>query len=60
MELKQELTKNDIQSVFRLSKLLRDVSNDLKTYHFAIVDQLQNDEEVVPEQEVLDDHERKG
>ena len=53
------MTKSDIQSVLRLSKLLSDVSNDFKTYHYAIVDQLQNDEEAVSEQEVLDDHELK-
>ena len=45
LELKQELTENDILSVLRLSKLFSDVSNDFKTYHFAIVDQLQDDKE---------------
>ena len=53
------MTKNDIQSVLKLSKLLSDVSNDFKTYHFAIVDQLQDDKEAVSEQEVLDDYELK-
>ena len=32
MELKEELTKGDIQSILRMSKLLSDVSNDFKTY----------------------------
>ena len=40
IELKQELSKDDIQSILKMSKLLSDVSNDIKTYHFAIVDQL--------------------
>ena len=40
LELKEELTKSDIQSVLRMSTLLSDMSNDFKTYHFAIVDQL--------------------
>ena len=31
--------------------------SDFKAYHFAIVDQLQNDEEEETEQEVLDNHE---
>ena len=31
MELKEELTKSDIQSVLRMSKLLSDMSNDFKT-----------------------------
>ena len=50
------MSKNNIQSVLRLSKLISDVSNDFKTYHFAIVDQLQNDEEVASEQEALNDY----
>ena len=59
MEIKEELTKSDIQSVVRVSKLLGDVSNDFKTYHFAIVDQLENDEDAEAEQETLDQHELK-
>ena len=47
LELKQEVTKSDIQSVLRLRKLLSDVSNEFKTYHFTIVDQLQDDEEAM-------------
>ena len=35
------------------------MSNDFKTYHFAIVDQLKNDEEAEEEQRVLDDHQLK-
>ena len=59
MELKEELTKADIQSILRTSKLLGDVSNDFKTYHFQIVDQLENDEDAEAEQETLDQHELK-
>ena len=33
--------------------------NDLNIYHFAIVDQFQDDEEAESEQEVLDGHEPK-
>ena len=47
LELKQEVTKSDIQSVFTLRKLLSDVSNEFKTYHLAIVNQLQDDEEAM-------------
>ena len=32
LELKQEFTESDIQSVFTLSNLLSDVSNDFMTY----------------------------
>ena len=53
IELKEELIKSDFQSVLRLIKLLSDVSNDFKTYHLALVDQLQDDEEAVSEQEVI-------
>ena len=59
MELKEELTKSDIQSVHRISKLLSDVSNEFKTYHFAIVDQLDNYEVADSEQEALGDHKLK-
>ena len=40
LEFKEELTRSDIQSVLRMNTLLSDMSNDFKTYHFAIVDQL--------------------
>ena len=33
------------------------MSNDFKTYHFAIVDQLENDQDTEAEQEILDEHE---
>ena len=50
MEIKEKLTKSVIQSILRLIKLLSNVSNDFKTYiymyHFALVDQLENNEEV--------------
>ena len=52
LELKEELTKGDIQSVLRMSKLLGDVSNDFKMYHFAIVDQLESDQDAEAEQEI--------
>ena len=32
MELKEEMTKSNIQSFLSLSELLTDVSNDFKTY----------------------------
>ena len=38
---------------------MSDLSNDSKTYHIAIVDQLDNDEEAESEQKVLHDHEFK-
>ena len=36
MEIKEQLTKGDMQSILRMSKLLSDVSNDFKTYHFSM------------------------
>ena len=59
MELKEKLTKGDIQSVLRMNKLLGNVSNDFKMYHYAIVDQLEGDAEEAAEQEILDQHETK-
>ena len=49
MELKEQLTKADVQSILRTNNLLGDVSNDFKEYHFAIIDQLENDEEAEAE-----------
>ena len=40
MEIKEDLTKADMQPILRMSKLLSDMSNCYKTYHFAIMDQL--------------------
>ena len=44
MEIEKQLTKSNIESVCR-------VSNDIKSYHLAKVDQLENDEEVELENE---------
>ena len=56
MEVKEKLTKGDMQSTLRMSKLLSDMSNDFKTNYFAIVDQLDNEEQVETEQATLDEH----
>ena len=56
MEIREDLTKGDMQSILRMSKLLSDVSNDFTTYHFIIVDQLESDEEVESGQAALDEH----
>ena len=60
-EHKEKMTTSEIQSVLRWSKLLSEihVSNDFKIYHLAMVDQLDDDDEVESEQRVLDDHELK-
>ena len=59
LELKEELTKGDVQSILRMSKLLGDVSNDFKAYHFAIMDHIESDQDAEAEQETLDQHETK-
>ena len=53
MEIKEGLTKGNIQSILRMSKLLSDVSNDFKACPFAIVDQLEKEEEAEAEQATL-------
>ena len=53
------MTKSEIQSVLRMSKLLSYMSNDFKTYRFKMVDLLDDDEEAESKQRVLDDHELK-
>ena len=57
LEVKEELTVADRQSALRMSKLLGDVSADFKSYHFAIVEQLENEDDLKAEQENLDRHE---
>ena len=42
-----------------MSKLLSNVSNYFKMYHFAVVDQLEEDTEEAAEQEILAQHETK-
>ena len=59
MEIKKELTKARVQSILRTSKLLSDLNNDFKEYHFTITDQLENDDDVQAEKETLDQHELK-
>ena len=59
MEVKEELTKGDIKSILRMSKLLSDVSKDFKMYHLAIVDQLEGDEDEAAEHFVLYQRETK-
>ena len=59
MDIKEELTDADVQSILRTRKLLGDMSNDFKVYHFAIGDQLENDKDAEVEQETLDQHKRK-
>ena len=53
------MTREDIQSILHLSKMLSDASNDFKMYHFAIVDKLERHMEEAAEQEILDQHETK-
>ena len=57
LEAKEWLMDDDKRSALRMSKLLGDVSADFKNYHFAIVDTLENEDDVKAEQEVLDHHE---
>ena len=47
----------DRQSALTMSKLLCDATAEFKNHHFAIVDQIKNDDDVKAEQEILDDHE---
>ena len=45
LEVKGDLTENDRQSALRMSKMINDVSTEFKAYHFAIVDQIEDEEE---------------
>ena len=57
LEARERLNNDDRRSALRMSKLLGDVCDDFKNYHFAIVDALENEDDVKAEQEVLDYHE---
>ena len=43
LEVKGELTEGDVQSALRMSKMINDVTTNLKTYHFCIVDQIEKE-----------------
>ncbi len=59
LEAKETLTTADRQSALRMTKLLSDVSADFKNYHFAIVDQIKDEDDAKAEQDRLDDHQLK-
>ncbi len=59
LEAKETLTTADRQSALRMTKLLSDVSADFKNYHFAIVDQIKDEDGAKAEQDRLDDHQLK-
>ena len=59
LEVKGELTESDRQSALRMSKMINDVTSDFKTYHFSIVDQIEEEEEAKAEQDILTQHELK-
>ena len=62
MELKEKYTNSDVQSFLGMSKLHvpQNVNNDFRTFHFVIVDQLDDDEEAETQQEVFDDHDHRA
>ena len=45
LEIVQDYSQNSTTSIPRASKLLSNVSNDFKTYHFIIGNQLENDKD---------------
>ena len=59
LEGKKELTDHDRQSALRISKMVGDVSAEFKSYHFSIVDQIEEEEEAKGEQKLLTEHELK-
>ena len=59
LKVKGELTESDRQSALRMSKMINDVTTDFKTYHFSIVDQIEEEEEAKVEQDILTQHELK-
>ena len=59
LEFKAELTENDKQCALKMSKMINDVTTDFKTYHFSIVDQIEEEKESKAEQDILTQHKLK-
>ena len=59
LEVKGELTESDRQSALKMSKMINDVTTDFKTYHFSIIDLIEEEEEAKAEQDILTRHELK-
>ena len=57
LEVKERLTDDNRRSALRMNKLLGDVCIDFKNYHFTIVEALENEDNIMAEREILDEHE---
>ena len=59
LEHKESLTDDDRQSALRMNGLLSSVTADFKSYHFTLIDSIENEDEAKAEQAILQEHELK-
>ena len=59
LEHKEFLTYDDRQSALRMKGLLSSVTSDFKSYHFNLIDSIENEDEAKAEQAILQEHELK-
>ena len=59
LEIKEELSKNELMTIQRPLKKLDALNSEFKSYHFIILDHIQDDETLGEEQVVLDSHDDK-
>ena len=59
LEEKETLTEKERQSVSKMVKRLEALNLEFKTYHCAILDQIEEQQKLAEEQVILDEHEDK-
>ena len=59
LEIKERLSKDDQMMIQRLLKKLEALNSEFKSYHFTIVELIEDDEMLAKQQEVLDSHDDK-
>ena len=59
LEDKEELTEKERQLIPRMLKKLEEIKAEFKTYHHAIVEQIEEEQDLTKEQTTLDEFEKK-
>ena len=59
LEEKKELTEKDRQSILETLEKLEELKAEFKAYHYAIVEQIEGEQELTEEQTTMDEFEEK-
>ena len=59
LEVKEEWTNSDAQSVLRISRMLENLCGEFKEHHFVVVAGLESEQDLGLEQVVLNEHQNK-